>query len=64
MNRKKKKSEITSAIAFVPIDKSPEFNKDIQPVMFLPQEETQDFIVDKDEWPELEDTEEDLKGEN
>ena len=53
MSSKKKKSKKNNKVDYLPIDKNPEFNSDLQQPIIVNKEELLDLIIDNDEWPEL-----------
>jgi hypothetical protein len=59
MSNKKKISKKENKVEYLPLDKNPEFNTNMQNPVIIPKEDISDLIIDKDEWPELDQLESD-----
>ena len=59
MNSKKKISKKENKVEYLPIDMDSEFNTHLQHPVIIPKEDISDLIIDKDEWPELDQLESD-----
>ena len=62
---KKKKSDTDAqSIAYVPVDRNPEYNSEVIPLTSLNDEETFDFIQDPEDWPDEHKPDDDLRNGN
>ena len=59
MSSKQKKPKKENKVEYLPLDKNPEFNTNMQNPVIIPKEDISDLIIDKDEWPELDQLESD-----